>query len=195
MRDAKSIIALAASVLLVAPLIFWAAARYAPAPQSERYTVPGHAAMAADAVQDDLFSLLPALLLEVYDAFGRSAEAEIYDTLAVVASGPALETLYLERAGAMFGGGLTEAEQEIHEMRLTKASSYRNGDVFRLDAQWEVIGTVGHSEHIHVRGNTYSADLTIAPVEGAWKITQFELTDVDRQTAGEFVEADRAWWN
>ena len=37
-------------------------------------------------------------------------------------------------------------------------------ETFRLDAEWEVIGTVGHSEHLHVRGNTYRANLTIAPL-------------------------------
>ncbi|MDJ0992482.1 MAG: hypothetical protein QNI90_02825 [Dinoroseobacter sp.] len=195
MRDAKLKIALMASVLLVAPLLFWAAAEFAPPRQQSTYTAPGLDPMGPEAARDDLFTLLPALLLVVYDAFGRTEEGEIYDTLAVVATGKALEMLYLERAGAMVGGGLTENDQAIHEMRLTKASSQQSGDTFLLDAQWEVIGTVGHSEHIHVRGNTYSANLTIMPVEGAWKITDFELTDVDRQMAGEFMEAERSWWN
>ena len=137
----------------------------------------------------------PALLLVVYDAFARTEETEIYDTLAAAANGQALETLYLERAGAMVGGGLTESDQSIHEMRLANVSSRQTGETFRLDAEWEVIGTVGHSEHLHVRGNTYRANLTIEPVEGAWKITDFELIDVDRGTAGEVFEAERSWWN
>ncbi len=195
MRDAKLKIALGAAALLLAPLLFWAAAEYGPAEDTAAFTAPGLEPMGPEAARDDLFTLLPALLLVVYDAFARTEEGEIYDTLAAVASGAALETLYLERAGAMVGGGLTESDQAIHEMRLTKASSQQSGATFLLEAQWEVIGTVGHSEHLHVRGNTYSANLTIMPVEGAWKITDFELTDVDRKTAGEFVEADSAWWN
>lgn len=182
-------------MLLLAPLLLWAAAGFMRSPDAGAYTAPGLEPLGLEAARDELFTLLPALLLVVYDAFGRTEEGEIYDTLAVVAAGEALETLYLERAGAMVGGGLNESDQAIHEMRLTKAASRQSGEVFRLDAQWEVIGTVGHSEHLHVRGNTYSANLTIEPVEGAWKITDFELTDVDRQTAGEFVEADRSWWN
>ena len=177
----------------MAPLLFWAAAESVREPNSGIYTAPGLEPLGPEAVREDLFTLLPALLLVVYDAFGRTGEGEIYDTLAVVAAGAALETLYLERAGAMVAGGLTESDQTIHEMSLTKASSRQSGETFRLDAQWEVIGTVGHSEHLHVRGNTYSANLTIAPVEGAWKITEFELTDVDRQTAGELIEVDRGW--
>ena len=195
MRDAKLKIAFGATVLLLAPFLFWAAAEYMQPPKASAYTAPGLEPMGSEAARDEMFTLLPALLLVVYDAFGRTDEAEIYDTLAAAAAGEALETLYLERAGAMVGGGLTESDQTIHEMRLSEASSEQSGETFHLDAAWEVIGTVGHSEHLHVRGNTYRANLTIAPVEGAWKITNFELTDVDRQTAGEFIEADRSWWN
>lgn len=188
-------IALGAAVLLLAPLLFWVTAEHVRSPDPGAYTAPGLEPIAPEAVEGELFTLLPALLLVVYDAFGRTEEEEVYDTLAVVAAGAALETLYLERAGAMVGGGLTETDQAIHEMRLTSASWRPSGETLRLDAQWEVIGTVGHSEHLHVRGNRYSANLTIAPVEGAWKITDFELTDVNRQTAGELVEAERSWWN
>lgn len=183
------------AALLAALALFWAAAEHARSPAAGAYTAPGLEPMASDVAREELFTLLPALLLVVYDAFARTDEAEIYDTLAVAADGAALETLYLERAGAMVGGGLTESDQAIHEMRLTKASSRQSGETFILDAEWEVIGTVGHSEHLHVRGNTYRANVTIAPVGGAWKITDFELTDMDRGTAGELIEAERSWWN
>jgi hypothetical protein len=195
MRNATLKIAFGATVLVLASFLFWAVAEYMRSPDPGPYTAPGLEPMGPEAARDELFTLLPALLLVVYDAFGRNDEAEIYDTLATAAAGDALETLYLQRAGAMVGGGLTESDQTIHEMRLREASSEQSGATFHLDAVWEVIGTVGHSEHLHVRGNTYRANLTIAPVEGAWKITDFELTDVDRKTAGEFIEADRPWWN
>ena len=195
MRDAKPKIAIGLAVVLLAPFLYFAVADRTQAPDTGAYTVPGLDPIAPVAARDQLFTLLPALLLVVYDAFGRTDEAEIYDTLAVASEGAALEALYLERAGAMVGGGLTETDQEIHEMRLVNAGSRQVGETFELDAAWEVIGTVGHSEHMHVRGNTYHANLTIAPVDGAWKITAFELTDVDRGTAGELIEAERSWWN
>ena len=195
MRGVKLKIALGTMVLLLASLLFWGAAEYARVPDSRAYMAPGLEPMGPEAVQDELFTLVPALLLAVYEAFGHTGETEIYDTLATAAAGEALESLYLERAGAMVGGGLTDSDQTIHEMRLIKASSQQFGETFNIDAEWEVIGTVGHSEHLHVRGNTYRANLTIRPVEGAWKITGFELTDVDRQTAGELLEAERSWWN
>lgn len=188
-------LALAAAALLLAPLLYFAVADRTGTPDAGAYAVPGLDPITPAAARDELFTLLPALLLVVYDAFARTDEAEIYDTLARASDGDALETLYLERAGAMVGGGLTETDQAIHEMRVINAASQQSGETFDLDAQWEVIGTVGHTEHMHVRGNTYRANLRIAPVDGAWKITDFELTDVDRATAGEMIEAERSWWN
>lgn len=153
--------------------------------QTRAYTVPGLDPMTMDEAQTAFYRITPALLLVVYDAFGRTGEADIYDTLARVAGADALEQLYLERVGAMAGGGLEEADQTIHEIKLLTSSLDTAGDALVIDASWQVIGTVGHAEHLHVRGNTYSADLTIAPVDEAWKITAFELLDVNRDTAGE----------
>lgn len=121
----------------------------------------------------------------VYEAFNETQEDAIYDTLANVTHGDALEYLYLERVGSMVGGGLEEADQTIHEIKLLSTEALREEASLQIDASWQVIGTVGHAEHLHVRGNTYSADLTVSPVDGAWRITDFELLDVDRDSAGE----------
>jgi len=151
----------------------------------DRYSAPGLKPMSVEDARGDFFRLTPALLLVVYDAFGQSEEAGIYDTLAEVAHGEALEALYLERVGAMKGGGLDEADQTIHEISLLSASVSGAEDILEIDASWRVIGTVGHAEHLHVRGNTYRANLTVAPVDRAWKITGFDLVDVSRDGAGE----------
>lgn len=149
------------------------------------FSAPGLEPMSFDEARSEFFRLTPALLLVVYDAFGRTSEEDIYDTLASVAGGEALEELYLERIGAMAGGGLEEADQTIHEITLLTSSVSAENDALVIDATWQVIGTVGHAEHLHVRGNTYSADLTVSPVAAAWKITGFELLDVNRDAAGE----------
>lgn len=143
------------------------------------------------------FRVAPAMLAVVYDAFGQTEEPAIYDRLARVASGDALEALYLERVGAMAGGGLTESDQEIHEMELISLSTRTAGDDLIMDATWRVLGTVGHAEHMHVRGNTYTADLRLSPVDGSWRFTGFTLRDVDRSDAGELVPAEEGgadWW-
>lgn len=135
--------------------------------------------------------LLPEILAVVYDAFGETEEAPIYDRLAEVATGPALEQLYLERVGAMAGGGLNP-DQEIHEVALLGMSTRPSGDTVAIEARWRVLGVVGHSEHMHMRGNAYAADLVMTADGDTWKITGFDLTDVDRTDAGTLEMNDDA---
>lgn len=89
----------------------------------------------------------------------------------------------------MKGGGLDEVDQTIHEIKLLHTQVAREDSSLVIDASWQVIGTVGHAKHLHVRGNTFNADLTISPMEGAWRIIDFELFDVNRETAGETFPA------
>lgn len=153
--------------------------------ETASFSAPDLDPMTIEEAQAEFWRLTPALLLVVYDAFGQTEENAIYDTLASVTDGDALEYLYLERVGAMAGGGLEEADQTIHEIKLSNTRVSRDGATLAIDATWQVIGTVGHAEHLHVRGNTYSADLSVAPINGAWRITDFELLEVNRDTAGE----------
>ena len=153
--------------------------------ETDTFSAPGLDPLTIEEARADFWRLTPALLLVVYDAFGQTDEGAIYDTLASVTDGEALEYLYLERVGAMAGGGLEEADQTIHEIKLLNTRVSRDGATLAIDASWQVIGTVGHAEHLHVRGNTYSADLSVTPVDGAWRITDFELLEVNRDTAGE----------
>ncbi|NRB35692.1 MAG: hypothetical protein HRU31_13310 [Rhodobacteraceae bacterium] len=160
--------------------------------QTDAFAVPGKPAMTVAVAHELFYEVTPALLLVVYEAFGESQEDAIYDTLASVTHGEALEYLYLERVGAMAGGGLAEDEdQTIHEIKLLTTEVTREEATLLIDASWQVIGTVGHSEHMHVRGNTYSADLTIAPIDGAWRISNFDLRDVNRSAAGETFLAEQ----
>ncbi|MCH2163943.1 MAG: hypothetical protein MK098_04730 [Marinovum sp.] len=152
---------------------------------SETFTAPGLDPLTVSAAEDAFWRLTPALLLVVYEAFAETEEGTIYDTLAKVTHGDALEYLYLQRVGAMAGGGLDETDQTIHEIKLLNTQVNRQNETLAIDASWQVVGTVGHAEHMHVRGNTYSADLTVSPVDGAWRITDFELLEVNRDTAGE----------
>ena len=153
--------------------------------ETDTFTAPGLEPLAISEAQIEFWRLTPALLLVVYEAFNETQEDAIYNTLASVTHGEALEYLYLERVGAMKGGGLDEVDQTIHEIELLNTQVARKDSALLIDASWQVIGTVGHAEHLHVRGNTYSAALTVAPVDGAWRITDFDLRDVNRDTAGD----------
>ncbi|KPP93146.1 MAG: hypothetical protein HLUCCA08_11150 [Rhodobacteraceae bacterium HLUCCA08] len=179
---------LAAAVICLAAA-GWLVLREATDPGLAAHPVPGMGEMNAAELSRDGYLVIPAMLREVYVAFGATEEAVIHDTLAAVAAGPALETLYLDRAGAMAGGGLDGADQEIHEMELLDLASSRDGAMLSVNATWRVLGTVGHAEHMHVRGNVYSAALTLAPTAAGWRITGFELLDVDRSDAGTMVAA------
>jgi len=159
--------------------------------ETETFSAPGLDPMTIETARAEFWRLTPALLLVVYDAFDLTEEDAIYDTLANVTHGDALEYLYLERVGAMAGGGLEEADQTIHEIKLLNTRVTRDGGALAIDASWQVIGTVGHAEHLHVRGNTYSADLSVSPIDGAWRITDFALLEVNRDTAGETFLAPR----
>ena len=172
-----------AIVLAISAVIFWP--RDAQISDTETFSAPGLDLLTVTQAQAEFWRLTPALLLVVYQAFAETQEDAIYDTLASVTHGDALEYLYLQRVGATKGGGLEEADQTIHEITLLNTQISRADTALEIDASWQVIGTVGHAEHLHVRGNTYSADLTVAPINGAWRITQFTLRDVNRDAAGE----------
>ncbi|MCH2078183.1 MAG: hypothetical protein MK180_15100 [Rhodobacteraceae bacterium] len=178
-----------AALVAVAAAVFLTGGEAAD--DTQTYTAPGLEPLTVADAQDKFFLLTPALLLVVYEAFGEVQEDTIYDTLADVTHGDALEYLYLERVGAMKGGGLEEADQTIHEIKLLSTQVKRSSSELAIDASWQVIGTVGHAEHLHVRGNTYSADLTVAPIDGAWRITDFTLLDVNRDEAGETFLAEQ----
>ncbi|MEL6644161.1 MAG: hypothetical protein AAFQ79_09520 [Pseudomonadota bacterium] len=179
----------AAGLVVVGGVALYSATNPNRGSQTAAFSVPGKPGMTVDVAHQLFYELTPALLLVVYEAFGQVEEDTIYDTLASVTHDDALEYLYLERVGAMAGGGLEEADQTIHEIKLLDTQVDRDGATLLIDASWQVIGTVGHAEHMHVRGNTYSAELTISPVEGAWRITEFDLLDVNRDAAGEMFPA------
>ncbi len=152
------------------------------------YAAPGFEALTPQEAARESYQLAPEMLRQVYEAFAATDEAAVYDGLALVAGGDALDQLYLDRMGALAGGGLTESDQTIHEMRLIQLEARQKAETVTMDATWRVIGTVGHAEHMHVRGNVYSASLTLEPVDGAWRITGFDLRDIDRTGAGEMFE-------
>lgn len=184
---------IAVVVAFAALVTYFVAPLRATVSETEAYSAPGLDPMTLPEAQENFYWLAPALLLQIYDAFAQTQEDAIYDTLAGVTDGDALEYLYLERLGAMAGGGLEEeADQTIHEIKLIRADVQRQRTGLQIGAVWQVIGTVGHAEHLHVRGNTYSADLDVGPVEGAWKITGFELLEVNRDAAGETFLAPEA---
>lgn len=166
-----------------------AAIPYWQAQSVRTYPVMDLGTMTAADLSFESYRVTPAMLSVIYAAFAETDEAAIYDTLALVAHGDALEALYLERIGAMQGGGL-EPDQTIHEIALLNLGAQARRRSVEIDATWRVLGTVGHAEHLHVRGNAYSAVFVMEPKEGTWVMTGFDLTNVDRTDAGTFQEQE-----
>jgi hypothetical protein len=184
-------IAVAPLALAAALGVFWVAAEYGRERERPEAGPPALslAPQTAEQAVQAAGWLVPALLTRIYDGFALSHEGAIYDTLAEAAHGEALEALYLARASALAQGGLVAADQEVHEIRMGRIAPRTAGGTVVVDAEWQVVGAVGHGEHVHVRGNTYRAELVIARVNGAWKVTAFDLLDVDRSGAGDLLEA------
>jgi hypothetical protein len=42
------------------------------------------------------------------------------------------------------------------------------------------MGSVGHWGHTHIRKNQYEANITVEPIDSAWKITNLELIEEKR---------------
>ena len=126
------------------------------------------------------YEVVSGVLEQLYLAFGEATESDIYDALALVAEGDVLSELYLQRRQSLISRNFTDDTTAIHGVELLFLDLDRQGQRWLARARWQVIGSVGHEEHEHLRGNTYEADLTLQRREGQMKVTAFELLDVVR---------------
>jgi len=189
-RRIAVLLGLAAAGLAAAITIFTLAASLrdaeAPIVRATAQDVSTLSPTDAEARADELVAWA---LEQVYGAFEQAEEAAIYDALATAVAGDALDALYLQRRAALADRGLEGANQEVHEVELMSVAAERRGDLLQADARWRVLGIVGHERHRHLRGNAYAADLDLARIDGSWRITGFDLREVDRTGAGVLVDA------
>jgi len=126
--------------------------------------------------------IVAGLLHNVYRAFDFRGEENIYDVLDQSVSGDLLTEIYLEtRRGLELAsqGGARAKVKEI-EMLEVEPRRVRGEQGFVARALWNVAGSVGHWGHIHTRTNQYEAELTVQPVDGAWKVTDMEILQEER---------------
>ena len=126
--------------------------------------------------------IVAGLLHNIYRAFDFRSEENIYDVLDQSVSGDLLTEIYLEtRRGLELAsqGGARAKVKEI-EMLEVEPRRVRGEPGFVARALWNVAGSVGHWGHIHTRTNQYEAELTISPVDGAWKVTDMEILQEER---------------
>ncbi|MDJ0859807.1 MAG: hypothetical protein QNI90_19115 [Dinoroseobacter sp.] len=134
-----------------------------------------------DLAPDELGALSEDLLNNVYRAFAFRTEAQVYDRLALTLHGDALEQVYLAQREALRidrAGGAVARVTELDVREVTLQPAEPGG--LRLQTDWTVTGRVGHWGHAHSRTNAYLADLVVAPVDGSWKILDFDVLREDR---------------
>jgi hypothetical protein len=131
----------------------------------------------------DAVFVLNSLLKNIYRSFDFREEEDVYDRLATSVSGNLLSEIYLQNRKSLVVTQAGGARARVKEVEIL------NVDVNHLDhrplgllfrTQWTAMGSVGHWGHIHIRKNQYEANITVEPVDGAWKITGLELLEEKR---------------
>ncbi len=139
--------------------------------------------MAPKMIDKDAVSVLNSLLKNIYRSFDFREEEDVYDRLATSVSGNLLSEIYLQNRKSLVvtqaGGARARVKEvEILDVDVNHLDDRPLGLLFR--ATWTAMGSVGHWGHIHIRKNQYEADITVEPVDGAWKITGLELLEEKR---------------
>lgn len=125
--------------------------------------------------------VVSALLHNIYRAFDHRDEERLYDVLARSVAGDLLERTYLEtRRGLVIAsqGGARAKVKEIELLSLAAAPAAAGA--FVADASWHVRGSVGHWGHVHERNNRVHAKLTVAPIDGVWKLADMTVLEEER---------------
>jgi hypothetical protein len=133
--------------------------------------------------EKDAVVVLDSLLKNIYRSFDFREEEAVYDRLATSVSGDLLSEIYLQNRKSLVvtqaGGARARVKEvEILDVEVNHLKDRPLGLLFH--AHWTAMGTVGHWGHIHMRKNQYEANITVEPVDGAWKITDLELLEEKR---------------
>jgi hypothetical protein len=140
-------------------------------------------AMAPKMTDKDAVAILDSLLKNIYRSFDFREEEDVYDRLATSVHGNLLSEIYLQNRRSLVvtqaGGARARVKEvEILDVDVNHLDDRSLGLLFR--AEWTAIGSVGHWGHIHTRKNQYNANITVEPVDGAWKISSLELLEEKR---------------
>ncbi len=125
-----------------------------------------------------------ALLRNTYRAFDYRRESDVYDVLAQSVDGELLTEVYLEVQKSLELESQGGARARVYELDLRKCELNDGGGMggtgFAAQCSWVAIGTVTHWGHTHDRVNRYEAQLSVAVVDGQWKLRALELQNLER---------------
>lgn len=140
------------------------------------------------------------LLTEIYAAFNKRDEKQVFSRLEEVVDGELLRTLYLEirksmtieeqggavaRAGKVKLTSCTAATKPEPPPQTNPEKNPQDIHALYLKCEWKVPGSVEHWGHLHQRTTSYVARLVIAPrkvdnFRYQWKLTGIELLNQDQ---------------
>ena len=150
-----------------------------------RWKIPDPITPPPEIPAEELDHVFATLLQNIYASFRFRDESALYDSLASSIHGELLADIYVEiqrglvveeQGGAVSRVGHVEMingqrlalwEPSLGETLPEGSLSYR--------CEWNVTGKVEHWGHLHERTNQYSAVFAIMPIDGHWKIIEFEL--------------------
>lgn len=172
------------ALLTLVAIVLGAAALWAVPPL--RVAVPWQAAVPTDSAQAQ--TILQALLRNTYRAFEQRDESSVYDTLERSISGDLLQRIYLQTTKSLALEAQDGTRVKITDLAVdvNAVNPIKGGDAstgFVAQGQWTAFGRVGHWGHMHQRINKYKANMTVTPVDGAWKLTGLEVLEEVRDFA------------
>jgi len=130
-------------------------------------------------MEEDATDLITGLLYNIYRAFDHHDESLIYDRLSQSIAGDLLAEVYLNTRKSMEvknQGGLRVSVKEVTVSEL-ESVGLTDGPAYSYRCRWRVAGSIGHWGHVHRRVNEHLALVTLAPLDGRWKITALEMLD------------------
>jgi len=141
------------------------------------------AAIAPKINDKEAMVILESLLKNIYRSFDFREEPDVYDRLATSVSGDLLTDIYLQNRKSLIVTQAGGAQAKVKEIEIQDVSVKHLDDrhlALLFHSKWTAMGTVGHWGHIHTRKNQYEANITVEPMDGAWKITGLELLEEKR---------------
>ena len=127
-------------------------------------------------------SIVNDLLTNVYRAFDRRNENDVYDRLALSVSNNQLTEIYMQNRQSMALENRGGARANVDEVNIQKLYTINrdNDGGYVADTRWTVRGSVNHFGHTHYRQNQYRALVSFSIDKDIWKIGNIEILDTKR---------------
>lgn len=128
--------------------------------------------------QYEAASIVSSLLQNTYRSFDYKEQELVYDKLQTSVEGEVLNEIYLDHIRSMKVQQAGGAQAKVKSITIdsVEVKDEEKGRI-PLQTTWNVMGTVGHWGHQHIRKNRYEALIYIAAIEGMWKVSDLDILE------------------